>query len=259
MDAIRNYIDGVFGRFPATPEYSAVRQELLQKMQQRYTALIESGCSQNEAVGTVIAECGNVEELLAQRGLLARSGETQGQELVYLSAEEAKKYYAERKSKGVLIGVGVLFVLMGAGLMTGIEGVKDYFNLSEKVDIVAAVAFFMMVLPAVLMFVYSGMSGGTYSFIDKGNFYLDQETKAQIEYLRQNLKANHAGCIALGVGACILGVIAVLIGELLGGDIGAEFGACAMLHLVGVGVLLFVYSAFRNGALERLLKDKDQD
>lgn len=110
-------------------------------MQQRYTALIESGCSQNEAVGTVIAECGNVEELLAQRGLLAKSGETQGQELVYLSAEEAKKYYAERKSKGVLIGVGVLFVLMGAGLMTGIEGVKDYFNLSEKVDIVAAVAF----------------------------------------------------------------------------------------------------------------------
>lgn len=259
MDAITNYLEGVFGRFPATPEYDAVKQELLQRMQQRYTVLIESGRSENEAVGTVIAECGNAEELLAQRGLLTKSREVPGQELMYLSADEAKKYYAERKSKGVLIGVGVLFVLMGAGLMTGIEGVREYFRLSEKVDIVAAVAFFMMVLPAVFMFVYSGMSGGMYSFIDKGNFYLDQETKMQIEYLRQNLKANRAGCVAIGVGACILGVIAVLIGELLGGDIGAEFGACVMLHLVGIGVLLFVYSAYRNGALEKLLKDKDED
>ena len=65
METIRNYLESVFCRFPATPEYAAVKQELLQKMQERYTALLESGYSQNEAVGTVIAEGGNAEELLA--------------------------------------------------------------------------------------------------------------------------------------------------------------------------------------------------
>ena len=257
METIRNYLESVFCRFPAPPEYAAVKQELLQKMQERYTALLESGYSQNEAVGTVIAECGNAEELLEQRGLLAVSGDAADQKMVYLSAKEAEKYYAERKSKGVLTGVGVLFVLMGAGLMTGIEGVREYFDLSDKVDIVAVVAFFMLMLPAVFMLVYSGMSGGEYGFIQKGNFYLDQETKAQIEQLRRSLKANRAGCIALGVGACILGVMAVLIGEFFGGDVGAEFGACVMMHLVGIGVLLFVYSAYRSGALDRLLKDEN--
>ena len=193
METIRNYLESVFCRFPATPEYAAVKQELLQKMQERYTALLESGYSQNEAVGTVIAECGNAEELLEQRGLLAVSGDAADQKMVYLSAKEAEKYYAERKSKGVLTGVGVLFVLMGAGLMTGIEGVREYFDLSDKVDIVAVVAFFMLLLPAVFMLVYSGMSGGEYGFIQKGNFYLDQETKAQIEQQSRGLHCPRCG------------------------------------------------------------------
>ena len=63
METIREYLNNMFAGLPDTPEVHRAYDELAAMMEDKYTELIEEGCSENEAVGTVISEFGNLEEL----------------------------------------------------------------------------------------------------------------------------------------------------------------------------------------------------
>lgn len=59
MDAIKNYLETMFLNLPNTPEVQKAKYELGQMMEDKYRELIADGKTENEAIGTVIAEFGN--------------------------------------------------------------------------------------------------------------------------------------------------------------------------------------------------------
>ena len=59
----------MFAGLPDTPEVRRAYEELAAMMEDKYTELIEEGLSENEAVGTVISEFGNLEELAQTLGI----------------------------------------------------------------------------------------------------------------------------------------------------------------------------------------------
>ena len=63
METIKNYLEAMFANMPNTDDVKKARNELLQMMEDKYNELIADGHSDNEAVGTVISEFGNLEEL----------------------------------------------------------------------------------------------------------------------------------------------------------------------------------------------------
>ena len=71
----------MFAGLPDTPEVRRAYEELAAMMEDKYTELTEEGLSENEAVGTVISEFGNLEELAQTLGiedyLNARASRTQ--------------------------------------------------------------------------------------------------------------------------------------------------------------------------------------
>ena len=69
METIRNYLNAMFAGLPDTPEVRRAYEELAAMMEDKYTELIEEGLSENEAVGTVISEFGNLEELAQTLGI----------------------------------------------------------------------------------------------------------------------------------------------------------------------------------------------
>ena len=69
METIRNYLNAMFAGLPDTPEVRRAYIELAAMMEDKYTELIEEGRSENEAIGTVIAEFGNLEELAQDLGI----------------------------------------------------------------------------------------------------------------------------------------------------------------------------------------------
>ena len=81
METIRNYLNAMFAGLPDTPEVRRAYEELAAMMEDKYTELTEEGLSENEAVGTVISEFGNLEELAQTLGiedyLNARASRTQ--------------------------------------------------------------------------------------------------------------------------------------------------------------------------------------
>ena len=67
MEAIRNYLETMFLNLPNTPEVYKAKNELWQMMEDKYTELKNEGKSENEAVGTVIADLGS-NSLFTSRG-----------------------------------------------------------------------------------------------------------------------------------------------------------------------------------------------
>ena len=69
METIKNYLDSMFANLPNTASVLRAKEELLQMMEDKYTELIKDGKSENEAVGNVIAEFGNLSELAEALGV----------------------------------------------------------------------------------------------------------------------------------------------------------------------------------------------
>ena len=69
MDAITSYIDHMFRALPHTAEVRRARSELLQMSEDRYRELVAEGASENEAVGRVITQFGNLDEIADDLGI----------------------------------------------------------------------------------------------------------------------------------------------------------------------------------------------
>ena len=80
MDTIKNYLDNMFSTLPGTEEINRARAELEAMMEDKYNELKADGASENEAVGAVISEFGNIEEVLEGMGYCTSSEESNPKE-----------------------------------------------------------------------------------------------------------------------------------------------------------------------------------
>ena len=69
MEAIREYLSNMFMNLPETPQVLRAKAELMEMMEDEYEELIAEGMSEKEAVGTVISEFGNLDELAEELGI----------------------------------------------------------------------------------------------------------------------------------------------------------------------------------------------
>lgn len=69
MDTIRGYLNNMFNSLPRTEQTFKLKQDLLASMEEKYYELKKEGKSENEAVGIVISEFGNIDELIDELGI----------------------------------------------------------------------------------------------------------------------------------------------------------------------------------------------
>ncbi|MEM5597801.1 permease prefix domain 1-containing protein [Niallia circulans] len=69
MNSIINYLDNVFASLPKTLEMETLKQEMLSNMEDKYNELKKAGKLEHEAIGIVISEFGNMDELLSELDL----------------------------------------------------------------------------------------------------------------------------------------------------------------------------------------------
>ncbi|MBO6108659.1 MAG: DUF4097 family beta strand repeat protein [Eubacterium sp.] len=69
MDTLREYLENMFRNVENTPEIEKAKAELYQMMEDKYEQLMADGKSENEAVGTVIMEFGNFDEIVKELGI----------------------------------------------------------------------------------------------------------------------------------------------------------------------------------------------
>jgi len=250
MEAIRTYLDNVFAAFPQTQQVRALKADMQAGMEEKYHALKAQGKSEHEAVGSVIANFGSMDEITAELGLsreeaLPKSG-------MAITRDEAFEYVHLMKKSGTWIGIGVWLIITG---VAGMVAVNHFFAIN-------AVGLFVLlscIAAAVAMFIINGTRMGHYEKYEEEQIHLDSQTKADLELQSARLMPRYAAKIAGGVAAILLAVgLQALFSDLTLMSVDfvplTVIGFAPMfLFIVGFAVFLFITASSQHSALENLL------
>lgn len=112
METIQTYLDNLFSAYPRTPEVLNAKAALQNHMEDKYTELKSQGKTENEAIGIVISEFGNIDELMSELNVTPITSSTDIG-TVSVSREEASHYISVKKKDSLFTAIGVSAILLG--------------------------------------------------------------------------------------------------------------------------------------------------
>lgn len=266
MEAIKTYLDNMFMSLPATREVIKAKEELLQMMEDKYHELKTSGKTENEAVGIVISEFGNLEDIAAELGLASYLGKDDGaaeeQPAEHqVNLEEARQYLADAGKYGSRIGLGVTLCVWSPIVLITFGGLFDDSFLENAASGLGLLVLLLLVAPAVAIFIYNGMKHEKYEYLQKERFQLDWQTESFIKEEQAEFRSVQGISITIGVVLCMLGATPLVVISTIFGDNDLWMGACVgvLLFLVGIATYLFVSTGTRSEAFNILLQKEEYD
>lgn len=262
METIRTYLENMFMSLPRTKDVLKAKEELLSMMEDKYSELKSEGKSENEAVGIVIAEFGNLQELADELGIEETLKKMDDQPVRnVLGVGTARDFIDNRVKASVRIGAGVLLciwapiLLIIAGTLEGTGYFLNWTNGMNGALAAGLVVLFVMVAVAVGLFIMSGALMGRYHLDTDGNFRLDFDASNYVRNEEDRFRMNFAARVTIGVVTCIFSVIPIVVlGIMDFGDVYLGVGVGLMLLLVGGAVFLFITAGMQSGAYQILLK-----
>ncbi len=260
METIRTYLDNLFAGLPEDERLARAKSDLLSIMEDKYNALKEEGRSENEAVGAVISDFGNIDELLEELEI-GRSQSTdepveEDGSVIRLGEEEVKDYLRSTRAYGWMAGTGVLMVLMGLGLMVFLNGfLGDYLGLYHISGTISVVVMLMFIAVGVIFFVCAGIKSDNYKQYVTQLIRLPEEVRANLEEEHIKSRSRIALFIGSGIALILMGVCAVIVfGSVFQGNSMMEsLGVAVLLTLIGVGVMLMCAADGRQDGYQHLL------
>ena len=269
MDIILNYLDSVFSRMPDTEETRRAKRELASMMEDKYAELKAEGKSENEAIGTVIAEFGNIEELMGalepaevpDAAALDAEKEPGGttfdekRQVRMVSAGEAREYLERMTRWSEKIAAGVFLCILSPAAPIIMDTLSPHGKLAELLGVVV---LFCMVAAAVYLFIVNGMAMSKYDWLKKNAFVLEPGTERLLRQYQEENRLEFGKKIAAGVLLCILSVVPTIVLESFGeGGLMEMMGTLLFLTLVACGVFLFITAGIPYGCLGVLLQEGD--
>ena len=249
METIKNYLDAMFANMPNTPEVKKAKEELFTMMEDKYSELIAEGETENSAVGTVISEFGNLDELAEDLGLEKEVKETHEREAEkprrFISMDEVKSYLESEKRNGILVGIGVMLCIMCV-----VPPILGEFLWQLGAEKFGVIGLFLFIAVAVGLFVFSGVRGSDWDFIKKEPCQIDMNTAAMVNDRKKSYKTTHALIMAVGVLLCAFCWVPVAI-------LNEEIYSCFLFISIAIGVFLFIYTGTIMGSYEQILKVND--
>ena len=243
METIRTYLEYMFIHVKSTPEVEKAKRELLSMMEDKYQELKNEGKSENEAVGIVISEFGNLDELASELGIEETVADSNGTEGIHVTLEDAKQYCKDQAKAGVWYGIASMLCTLSPVLLILMGGMQEVYGWSDGIVTAAGLVPMLLIIAcAVAIFIVKGISMGKYEKYEKEELFLDYTTKQFVEAQREAGKLMFALQIALGVFLCIVAVVPLLIvGSMeLASDMPSILCVLVMLAIISVAVFFFV-------------------
>ncbi|MBQ9321878.1 MAG: hypothetical protein IJ239_05955 [Eubacterium sp.] len=249
METIKSYLESMFASLPNSPEVLKAKYELGQMMEDKYLELIEEGKAENEAVGIVISEFGNLDEVAEALGIEGILEAREPDNVPLLSQEEARAFIADASRSGFLIGLGVLLcICCPTGAIIG--GMYA----TEMSAAIGVATLFLFIAAGVGLFIYSSIRMSRYNAIFKRQCRIDYGTAAWVDEQRSSYRSTRALFLAIGVILCIISVVPVSVtGILERAEMTIGFSAALIFVFVGIGVMLIIAASQRSDAYNKLL------
>ncbi len=268
METIRTYIDNMFMALPKTEQVERAKTDLLEMMEDKYNALKEEGKSENEAVGHVISEFGNIDELTRELGIETeqkeKTPEKKSRREIILSDKEVDEFLSVRKKSSVGIGIGVMLLILAPAALIFLNALFDNGFAGDMLTEGFAAAIPVGVLLAfigigIAVLIINGTKMSSYEKFEDKKLVLTDAKRAEIEKAHKSYLPKFAVLIASGFMFIAAGVVQVIIFT-VNDDFAAAASVSALLACIAVAVLLFILAGIRHGSNMQLLNmDEDED
>lgn len=252
METIKNYLDNMFMGLPKTAETDRLKEELLSSMEDKYNELKAQGKSENEAIGIVISEFGNIEELAAELNIDMKEKSDSPE----ITQEVVDQFMKIKKKSAWLISIGVLLCILGANCLVFVGSTAEY-SPNSPLTPIGIVAFIVFIAIAVGLFIFSGVRLESYKYLEE-DFNMTTSVKNNIETEQAQYAPKRIVLLIIGIILCILSSIFVLIPSMTTeNDLLLIQGVNILLLFVAVGVFLIVFSGVIQDGYNILLKKED--
>lgn len=246
MDTIKNYVETMFINLPETPEMLQLKTDILANMEDKYEELLAEGMSENAAIGQVISEFGNIEEVLEEFNINDSQDTVPQEGLPTIDFHEVEKIIAAKRGVGLKVGLGVMACCAGVGIL-----VASNANGNQGLGLAG---LFLMAAVGVALFILGGFQNSKYEYLEK-SFVMTGGTRREVEKMKQAFEKSFIVSITLGVVLCIISMIPLIVTSINNGGTPYEERMLAvMFFIASIGVFLFIYAGVIQGTYTLLLE-----
>lgn len=251
MKTIMDYLNNMFAPLPKTKQLQALKDELLANMEDKYNELKREGKSENEAIGIVISEFGNIDELLNELEIPIMEEKTDAHK--ELSDLEVEHFLSVHNRATKLIGIGVfLCILAPAVLLLCIQLAHN--DLMVAGTMIGLVVLLTLIAVAVGLFIYSGLMMEKYKKIDEtGDFSLPTYFQVSLEAKKNDFQPIYTKSVIIGVILCIISPAPLFILLAINENI-VLYGVTILLLIIAIAVYIFIYYGGKKESFDKLLK-----
>ena len=287
MNVITAYLETMFSAYPQTPRMLEAKAELHAMMEDAYTGYLAAGLSENEAVGRVITEFGNLDELAPQLGISAEIAPGSAASAPALSAttvpaatdvsgaakrpapapvtrEEAERYAdVRRRTESRLAFAVAVFVVSPAPLVAlATLSTGGAIGLDQDLAVLIGLAcLFVVVVTGVLMLVRRDHELAPFRRLAAGDFATVPGVDRWAEALAAEVATKRATALQVAIGLWILAPSPVLAISLLAPPAVTNnwigVAVAGTLVMVATGLLVFIPANWAQSVAETLTKTDD--
>lgn len=258
METIKNYLEMMFAPLPDTPEVRKIKEDLLSDMEEKYSELKGEGKSENEAVGTVISEFGNIDELMKEFGFGECAGRQPVDSAVQIKEKQDVKCLEEVKVREIISQMKRCtgYLLAGFWLCILSPVVFMVFEQKTQSDTLMSLPMFLMIAAAVALFIKARNISSKYVFLKSEIISLPFRTVEMLQKEKESFHNVYMFSVAAGVILFILSPIMYMAcDEFISGPDGDIAGTLGMLLFAGTGISLFLAAGGKNRLYEKLLQE----
>ncbi len=250
METIKSYLNSLFAHLPDTKQVRDLKEDLMLNMEEKYYELKREGKSENEAIGVVISEFGNIDELIDELGITKTKSITGIQETIpprplrNVTEEEAKDYLNDKRKDGARTGIGVVLCISGVAMLILLrtlihDGILGNGITEDVGNIAGVIAMFLLVASGVAIFIFTHSKMEQYEYLERP-FHLPEYIRMAIQQQYSAFSRTYTISLIAGVSLCILAPIVLFVTSLME-DNGRMYGAAILLMLIAIAVYIFIY------------------
>jgi hypothetical protein len=247
MNTIYTFLENMFTALPKTAHILKVKEDLYQTMVEKYEDYKKSGKSENEAVGLVISEFGNIDELLEELDI-----KTDEKNTSIILKDDYEPFLKVYKKQSFRVALGVFLIILGVALGLIVIRNAEELDLVSRRSIMATLLIVLHVIPAIGLFIAAGLEMSSYNHLFEGDYELDIKERFHVEKLSKDFQKKYHQGILFGVLIIISSVVLFVSSAFI--ERGQALFISLGLFIVGIGVFILIRRGMIQTSYSKLLK-----
>lgn len=266
METITTYVNNMFRGLPDSANVRKAKKELMAMMEDKYDSLIAQNVSENEAIGRVISEFGNIDDIAEQ---LEIKEEISKREIIKITMEDVKKFFKKSReyytnmafavAMFIISPVPIFIMIYLQGKMPG-----HMLNLTEENStVIGTILCICIVALGVFKLVYNSHKLDDFEKYEYTDIDMDETVKNYLNKESLYIREKNTGIIALSVVMYVISVIPIILATLMEkrtGDIIYYEALVLTFIMIALATYNILKSDYGSKVFDTLLKsDKSSD